>query len=181
MTSVGPWDRRSRRTVYENDWLEVWHDEVVRPDGTDGIYGVIHPRSIAVAIVAIDDRERVALVAQYRYPLDERTWELPAGGVPFDEDPLAGARRELAEETGATASTWRQLCRFVLQDAFSDERGVLFLATGVANGEPSPDATEDIEVRWVPFDEALAMVEDGTIEDAMSQLGLLRAERERSL
>lgn len=121
MTTVGPWERRSRRTVYENDWLEIWHDE----------------------------------------------------------DPLAGARRELAEETGAAATTWRTLCRFMLQDSFSDERGVMYLATGVTRGEPRPDGTEDIDVRWVPFTEALAMVDDGTIEDAMSQLGLLRADRAR--
>jgi 8-oxo-dGTP pyrophosphatase MutT (NUDIX family) len=178
MTRVGPWERRSRRTVYGNDWLELWHDEVVRPDGAAGIYGVVHPRSHAVGVVAVDDDGRVALVSQHRYPIDERTWELPEGGVPFDEDPLAGAQRELGEETGATAATWRVLCRFVLQDSFSDERGTLFLATGVTPGEADPDGTEDIEVRWTPFDEALAMVLDGTIEDAMSQLGLLRAARD---
>jgi 8-oxo-dGTP pyrophosphatase MutT (NUDIX family) len=178
MTRVGPWERRSRRTVYANDWLEIWHDEVVRPDGAPGIYGVVHPTSHAVGIVAIDDDGRVALVSQHRYPLDERTWELPEGGVPFGEDPLAGARRELAEETGASAATWRVLCRFVLQDSFSDERGTLYLATGVTHGISSPDGTEDIEVRWVSFADAVAMVTDGSIEDAMSQLGLLRASRE---
>lgn len=178
MTRVGPWERRSRRTVYENAWIEIWHDEVVRPDGAPGIYGVVHPTSHAVGIVAIDDEGRVALVSQHRYPLGERTWELPEGGVPFDEDPLAGAQRELAEETGAAASTWRVLCRFVLQDSFSDERGTLYLATGLTHGGADPDGTEDIELRWVPFDDALAMVDDGTIEDAMSQLGLLRAARD---
>jgi 8-oxo-dGTP pyrophosphatase MutT (NUDIX family) len=178
MTRVGPWERRSRRTVYENDWIEVWHDEVGRPDGEPGVYGVVHPKSHAVGIVAIDDEGRVVLVSQHRYPLDERTWELPEGGVPFDEDPLDGARRELAEETGAAASTWRVLCRFVLQDSFSDERGTLYLATGLTHGDASPDGTEDIELRWMPFDDALGMVADGTIEDAMSQLGLLRAARE---
>lgn len=178
MTHVGPWERLSRRTVYENDWIELWHDEVVRPDGAPGVYGVVHPRSHAVGIVAIDDEGRVALVSQHRYPLDERTWELPEGGVPLDEDPLAGARRELSEETGATAATWRVLCRFVLQDSFSDERGTLFLATGITIGRSDPDGTEDIEVRWTPFEEALAMMGDGTIDDAISQLGLLRAARE---
>lgn len=178
MTRVGPWERRSRRTVYENAWIEIWHDEVIRPDGGHGIYGVVHPTSHAVGIVAIDDEGRVALVSQHRYPLDERTWELPEGGVPFDEDPLAGAKRELAEETGAAASTWRVLCRFVLQDSFSDERGTLYLATGLTHGDADPDGTEDIELRWVPFDDALAMVDDGTIEDAMSQLGLLRTARD---
>ena len=178
MTRVGPWERRSRRIAYGNGWIEVWHDEVIRPDGARGVYGVVHPLSHAVGVVAIDDQGRVALVSQHRYPLDERTWELPEGGVPLEEDPLEGAKRELAEETGATATTWRVLGRFVLQDSFSDERGTLYLATGVTHGDAAPDGTEDIEQRWVSFDDAVAMVADGTIEDAMSQIGLLRAARE---
>ncbi len=180
MTRVGPWERRSRRTVYENPWIEVWHDEVVQPSGEPGQYGVVHPRSVAVAVVALDDDGRVALVSQHRYPLDERTWELPEGGVPFDEEPLAGAQRELEEETGARAAAWRELTRFTLQDSFTDERGVVFVATGITHGTPRPEATEDIEVAWVPFDEALAMVERGEIHDAMTQLGLTRLALERS-
>ena len=94
-----PWRRHSRRAVYENAWLDVFHDEVVRPDGQPGIYGVIHFRNHAVAIVAIDDRDRVALVGQWRYTLDAYSWELPEGGVPPGETPLEGAQRELREET----------------------------------------------------------------------------------
>lgn len=180
MTRVGPWARRSRRTVYENDWIEVWHDEVTRPDGSSGVYGVLHPKAVAVAIVALDDEGRVALVSQHRYPLDERTWELPEGGIPFDEEPLLGAQRELEEETGARAAVWREVTRFVLQDSITDERGILYLATGVSHGEPRPEPTEDIEVAWVRFEEALAMLERGELPDAMTQLGLLWVSRERS-
>ena len=98
-----PWHRRSRQLVYENPWVSVLHDEVDRPDGRPGIYGVIHFLNHAVAIVAIDEQDRVVLVGQWRYTLDAYSWELPEGGVPPDETPLAGAQRELREETGVEA------------------------------------------------------------------------------
>jgi 8-oxo-dGDP phosphatase len=177
VTRVGPWERRSRRTVYENDWIEVWHDEVSRPDGSDGIYGVVHPRFRAAGVVAVDETDRVVLVGQHRYTLDRYSWEIPEGGVPLDMDVLTGAKRELAEETGIRASTWRELLRHSLTNSISDEEGVIYLATGLVPGKPEPDATEDITVRLVPFDEALAMVDRGEIHDAMSQLGLLAAAR----
>lgn len=177
MTRVGPWERRTRRTVYENDWIEVWHDEVSRPDGSDGIYGVVHPRFRAAGVVAVDETDRVVLVGQHRYTLDRYSWEIPEGGVPLDMDVLTGAKRELAEETGIRASTWRELLRHSLTNSISDEEGVIYLATGLVPGKPEPDATEDITVRLVPFDEALAMVDRGEIHDAMSQLGLLAAAR----
>ena len=102
-TPVGPWRRRSRAVGYENPWITVFHDEVVRPDGSPGIYGVVHFENTAVGVVAIDDQDRVALVAQHRYTLDHRSWEIPEGGAPAGESPLAGAQRELREEAGVEA------------------------------------------------------------------------------
>lgn len=177
MTRVGPWERRSRRTVYENPWIEVWHDEVIRPDGEPGIYGVVHPRFRAVGIVPITDDGDVVLVGQYRYTLDRDSWEIPEGGCALGEDPLAGARRELVEETGYEATTWRELLRHSLTNSISDEEGVIYLATGLTPGPPAPEPTEDITVRRVPFDDALAMVERGEIHDAVTQLGLFAAVR----
>jgi 8-oxo-dGTP pyrophosphatase MutT (NUDIX family) len=174
-----PWTRRSRRVAYENDWIVVWHDEVTRPDGSEGIYGVVHPRFRAVGIVPIDDRDRVVLVGQYRYTLDRYSWEIPEGGVPLDEDPLIGARRELAEETGYRASTWRVVLEHSLTNSISDEVGIVFLATGLTPGEPSPEATEEIDVRLVALDEALAMIDRREIHDAVTQLGLFAVARER--
>ena len=112
--SIGPWRRLHRRIAYENEWIEVFDDEVVRPDGAPGVYGVVHPRTLGVAVVALDADDSVLLVGQHRYTLDLLSWEIPGGGVGFDEDPLEGAKRELAEETGATAGTWRELARFTL-------------------------------------------------------------------
>jgi 8-oxo-dGTP pyrophosphatase MutT (NUDIX family) len=177
---IGPWVRRARRTVYRNDWIEVLHDDVTRPDGVAGIYGVVHFRSLAVGVVPIADDARILLVGQWRYTLDRPSWEIPEGGVPFDEDPLEGARRELAEETGYRAREWRELLRLHTSDSVTDEAGVVYVATGLEAGEASPEGTEDIELRWVSLAEALAMIDRGEITDAMSQVGLLRVALERS-
>jgi 8-oxo-dGTP pyrophosphatase MutT (NUDIX family) len=169
-----PWIRATRRTAYENPWLTLWHDEVTRPDGRPGIYGVVHFANLAVGVVALDAEDRVTLVGQWRYTLDAWSWEIPEGGVPFDEDAQAGAARELREETGLTAATWSELARVHLSNSVSDEAGILFLATDLTEGEPEPDGTEAIEIRRVPFPEALAMTLDGRITDALSVIGLQR-------
>jgi 8-oxo-dGTP pyrophosphatase MutT (NUDIX family) len=166
------WRRLSRRTAYENAWITVWHDDVIRPDGEPGVYGIVHFANVAVGVVPIDDQDRVVLVGQHRYTLDRYSWEIPEGGSPRGEDPLDGARRELREETGYDATNWRELGRVHLSNSVSDEEAILYLATGLTSGEATPDGTEDLRVRHVAFDEALAMTVDGGITDAMSILGL---------
>ncbi len=178
---VGPWIRRSRRVAYDNPWITVWHDDVDRPDGSPGIYGVVHFASLAVGAVVLDDDDRVLLVGQHRYTLDAYSWEIPEGGVPAGESALDGARRELREETGVEADEWREIGRFHLSNSISDEAGVLFAARATGHREASPDPSEDLTVRWLPFDEALAMVADGRISDAMTIMGLQRIALERSM
>lgn len=170
----GPWIRHARRVAYENPWLTVWHDEVTRPDGMPGIYGVVHFRNAASGIVALDDEDRILLVGQHRYTLDEYSWEIPEGGVPPEEDPVDGARRELREETGVEAAEWVELARYALSNSVTDERGVVYLATGLTQAAADPDPTEDLATRWVPFAEALAMTIDGRITDAISMIGIQR-------
>jgi ADP-ribose pyrophosphatase len=177
---VGPWTRLTRQVAYENAWIRVWHDEVVRPDGQPGIYGVVHFANVAVGIVALDDLGRVLLVGQHRYTLDEYSWELPEGGVEAGESPLDGARRELLEESGYSAASWRELLRFTTSNSVADETGLVFVARDLTPGVASPDGTEDLAVRWVPFDEALAMIDRGEITDAISQIGLLRVALDRA-
>ena len=177
---ASPWRRHVRRIAYDNAWIQVLHDEVTRPDGQPGIYGVVHFRNRAVGVVAIDDQDRVALVGQHRYTLDRYSWEIPEGGVPFDEDPLDGARRELREETGLDASTWREIGRMELSNSVTDEIGLMYLATGLTQGEATPEATEDLRLRWVPFAEITGMIDRGELPDALTQLALERVARLRA-
>jgi 8-oxo-dGTP pyrophosphatase MutT (NUDIX family) len=176
---IGPWTRRSREVAYDNPWITIWHDEVARPDGSPGIYGVVHFANLAVGAVVLDDEDRVLLVGQHRYTLDAYSWELPEGGVPDGEPAVDGARREVREETGVEADGWREIVRFHLSNSISDEAGVLFAARARTHGAPSPEPTEELEIRWLPFDEALAMTTDGRITDAMTIMGLQRVALDR--
>ena len=172
--AIGPWTRRSRRVAYENPWVTIWHDEVTRPDGEPGIYGVVHFANLAAGVLALDEDDRVLLVGQHRYTLDGYSWEIPEGGVPAGETALDGARRELREETGVTASDWREIARTHLSNSVSDEFAVIYLATGLSAGEASPDGTEDLALRWLPFEEVLDMTLDGRITDAMTIIAVER-------
>jgi 8-oxo-dGTP pyrophosphatase MutT (NUDIX family) len=176
----GPWIRRSRRVAYENPWITVWHDEVTRPDGASGVYGVVHFKGVAAGILALDDRDRVLLVGQHRYALDAYSWEIPEGGVPGGESAIDGARRELREETGVEAADWRELARVHLSNSVADELAVLFVATDLTQGQADPDGTEELVLRWLPFDEVLAMTLDGRITDAMTVVAVERLGLERA-
>lgn len=181
---VGPWTRHRRRVGYENRWLTVWHDEVTRPDGAPGVYGVVHFANTAVGVVAIDEADRVALVGQHRYAFDAYHWEIPEGGSPLDEDSLEGARRELLEETGVRARAWREIGRWELSNSVTDETAVAYLATDLEHGPASPDGDEELQLRWVAFDEVVAMIGRGEITDALTvlpvqTLALERAHRSR--
>ena len=175
----GRFVRHNRRVAYENAWITVWHDDGSRPDGSPGIYGVVHFENLAAGVIAFDDEDRVVLVGQYRYTLGRPSWEIPEGGVPPSETPLEGIQRELREETGLEASEWRELGRLDLSNSVTDEEAVLFEAHGLHHGEAAPEPTESIAVRWVPFDDAVAMVRDGAITDAMSVAAILRVALDR--
>ena len=179
-TVVGPWRRHGRDVAYENPWVTVYHDAVTRPDGKPGIYGVVHFANVAVGVVAIDPEDRVALVGQHRYTLDVMSWEIPEGGSPRNEDPLAGAKRELLEETGVEAADWRLIGRYHLSNSVSDEEAFLYVATELVQGEAALDGSEaDLTVRWVPFAETMAMIARREITDAMSVLALQHVALER--
>jgi 8-oxo-dGTP pyrophosphatase MutT (NUDIX family) len=178
--AIGPWTRRSRRVAYENTWVTIWHDEVLRPDGEPGIYGVVHFANAAAGVVVLDDDDHVLLVGQHRYPLDAWSWEIPEGGVPAGETAIEGARRELREETGVEAAMWRELASVHLSNSVSDEVATLFVATGLTHGVATPDGTEALELRWLPFDEALAMTLDGRITDAMTVIAIERLALQRA-
>src|SRR4051794_18359940 len=104
-----PWTTLGSRAVYDNPWVAVREDRVVRPDGKPGVYGVVHFKNRAVGVLPVDGEGRVWLVGQYRYPIGEYSWEIPEGGGPSGEDPEETARRELREETGLVAGRVEQI------------------------------------------------------------------------
>jgi 8-oxo-dGTP pyrophosphatase MutT (NUDIX family) len=168
------WKKISSRVVWENDRMQVREDEVVNPGGGRNLYGHVHFKSCAVAILALDDDDNTWLVGQSRYTLDAWSWELPMGGAAADEDLLAAAQRELREETGLVAEKWSELMRLHTSNSVTDELGVVFIARDLTPGETAFEETEDIEVRKLPLDDAVAMVERGEITDAISVAALLR-------
>lgn len=171
----GPWTVHASRTGYENPWMEVVEHDVIHPDGSLGIYGVMSPKQWAIAVLPIDAGGNVTLVGQYRFALDRYSWEIPEGGGRKDGDPQACAARELREETGLTAACWTSLGEMDLSNSITDERAICFLATDLTAGEPDPDPTEVLSVRTIPFLEALDEVMRGDVEDALTVALLLRA------
>src|SRR3954452_10660424 len=137
-----PWTTVSRRPIYENPWIAVREDRVIRPDGNPGIYGVVHFKNAAVGVLPVDERGRVFLVGQYRYTLDAYSWEIPEGGGAKSETPLEAGQRELREEAGITAARWTYLGEVHLSNSVTDEAGCVFLAEDLTLGEAEPDGTK---------------------------------------
>ncbi len=169
-----PWITRKRQVVYDNPWIHVEEHQVVNPSGGDGIYGVISFKNKAIGIIPIDDQGFTYLVGQYRYPLQRYSWEIPEGGGPIGEQPLLAAKRELKEETGYTAEHWRLLARLHLSNSVTDEEALIYIAEGLTPGQTEFEETEQIELRRIHLKDALLMVMDGSITDAISVAALLR-------
>lgn len=168
-----PWTTLGSRAVYENPWIAVREDRVIRPDGGEGIYGVVHFKNLAVGVLPVEADGQVWLVGQYRYPLGEFSWEIPEGGCPVGESPEEAVRRELREETGLRASRFERIAQAALSNSVSDERAVIFRASGLTQGASEPEATERLLVRRWEFEQAMAMVQSGAITDSMTVIALL--------
>jgi ADP-ribose pyrophosphatase len=169
----------SHRRVYSGRVLSLDVDEIEEPGSIRATREVVR-HSGSVVVLAVDERERVVLVRQYRYPADDVIWEIPAGRIDAGETPEAGARRELEEEVGARARGLEHVFTFYASPGYCDEVMHLFRATDLTPGAARPDPDELIETRWVPLDEARAMAARGEVRDAKTLLALLlESERRR--
>jgi 8-oxo-dGTP pyrophosphatase MutT (NUDIX family) len=173
------WTTTGSRVVYENRWIRVREDAVVRPDGSPGVYGVVEVRQPSVFVVALTDDDEVVLVSQRRYTTGTVSVEVPAGGTD-GEDPLVAAWRELAEETGLVAREWIPVGRMDALNGIASAPEHVFVARGLSPVAGDVGAHGQVEegidaVRTVPFADALRMVADGTIHDGESVAALAYA------
>jgi 8-oxo-dGDP phosphatase len=161
--------RIASREVYRNDWMTVREDKVRRPDGSEGIYGVVDKPRYALIIAREDDRFR--LVEQFRYPLGLRRWEFPQGTAPgqADIEPTELAARELREETGLRAESMVAIGLLDVAPGMSSQRGMVFVATGIIEGEHEREHTEqDMHSEWFTREDVERMILDREITDAQS-------------
>jgi 8-oxo-dGTP pyrophosphatase MutT (NUDIX family) len=155
------------REIYRNSWFSLREDDIRRPDGTNGIYAVIDKPTYALVIA--QEGDRLHLVEQFRYPLGLRRWEFPQGTAPDHLEPAELAARELREETGLRAETMTLLGQLDLAPGLSSQRGWVFLAAGITEGDHAREHEEqDMHSAWFSRAEVERMMRDGEITDAQS-------------
>lgn len=175
MEDKNPWQTLDSEQKYDNPWITVTEHKVINPSGGSGIYGVVHFKNIAVGVVPLDENNHTWLVGQYRYALNEYSWEIPEGGSPIgQENVLQTAKRELQEETGLKATEWTQILKMHTSNSVTDEYGFAFIARGISQGEATPEDTEELSIRKVSLDEAVEMCHNGAITDSLSIIALYK-------
>jgi 8-oxo-dGTP pyrophosphatase MutT (NUDIX family) len=170
----GPWIVKRGQTKYENPWIVVCEDEVVRPDGQPGVFATVRMRP-GVSVLAVDAENFAYLTAEYRYAVRRESVEVVSGAVDAGEDQLEAARRELREELGIEASEWTDLGPVDPFTSVVDSPARLFLARGLAFAECAPEATELIRSIRVPLAEAVGMVMRGDVTHGPSCVLILKA------
>jgi len=169
-----PWKITGQKPVYDNPWINVTEYDVINPSGGKGIYGKVHFKNLAIGIIPLDKSLNTWLVGQYRFSLNQYSWEIPEGGGLLDLDPLDSAKRELLEETGLLAKQWELLLKMHLSNSVTDELAIIYLARDLEQHNPEPEETEQLIIKKLPFDEAYNMVEEGTITDSITVAAILK-------
>ena len=178
MRRHGPWTITDSTKVYEDPWIRLDHDKVIRPDGLAGTYSTVVLKP-GVTVIAIDDQDEVHLTSEFHYAVGRVTLEGVSGGIEEGEDPLASAERELREELGIMAATWSSLghCDPFTSAVRSPVR--MFLAQRLSFTDVQPEGTELIERIAMPFEQALEHVFDGRITHAPTCIALLKIWHQR--
>ena len=173
------WTLRKRRSVFENPWMDIQLIDALDPNGKPAEYGLVHFKNLAIGIVPYA-AGYIWLVGQSRVGFESYSWEIAAGGGDFADPPTVTAARELKEETGFTADTFTPIVQMETSNSVTDERAIIFLATGLTAGENEPESSEDISVMKISLDDAIAAVDAGEIRHsigvaAIYKLALMRA------
>jgi 8-oxo-dGTP pyrophosphatase MutT (NUDIX family) len=169
-----PWSVTSEKVVYDNPWITLTEYQTIAPTGRPALYGKVAFKNRAIGIVPLHADGTVTLVGQNRFTHANYSWEIPEGGAPLDEDPLEGAKRELAEEVGLQAADWRLILKMELSNSITDEFCHGYLALDLTPTATAPDETEDLAMVRVPFAEALDAAVSGHMPDSLTVALLLR-------
>ena len=169
-----PWTTLKSELKYENSWICLTEHQVINPSGGDGIYGVVSFKNLAMGVLPLDENLNTWLVGQYRYALNQYSWEIPEGGGKLTTNPLDSAKRELLEETGLKADRWTQIQEMYLSNSVSDEKAIIYVAQGLSQHEPEPEETEQLIVKKLPFQQVFDMVMNGQITDSITVAAVLK-------
>jgi ADP-ribose pyrophosphatase len=170
-----PWITNTTEKVYESAWISVLKHEVLNPAGKPAIYSVVKFKNLAIGILALDKDFNTWLVGQWRYPLNEYSWEIPEGGGPLGIDPLESAKRELKEETGIIAKNFREIMRLHLSNSATDELAIVYVAKDLTFEESEPEESEVLQIKKLHISEAIKWAMEGKITDGISVAALLKA------
>ncbi|QQL51600.1 NUDIX hydrolase [Mucilaginibacter ginkgonis] len=171
-----PWKINSEKVIYDNKWIGLTEYDVTNPSGNPGIYGKVHMKNKAIGALPLDEEMNTYLVGQYRFTLNQYSWEMPEGGGDFDVPPLESAKRELLEETGLKAKYWTEIQQMHLSNSVTDEHAIIFLARGLEQFEAEPEDTEQLIIKKIPFAQVYRMVCNGEITDSMTVAAVLRVQ-----
>lgn len=174
MSQENPWKINSTKHIYDNPWMSLVEHQVTNPKGNPGIYSVVHFKNLAICVLPLDEDYNTWLVGQYRFPVNEYSWEIPEGGGPVDADPLDSAKRELMEECGIEAKSWIKIAECHLSNSGTDEKAIIYVAKHLSFYKSSPEETEVLHVKKIPFAKLLSMVRNNEIMDAPTIIATLK-------
>ncbi|MES2286336.1 MAG: NUDIX hydrolase [Bacteroidota bacterium] len=170
-----PWTTLTSEKIYDSPWIGLTKHDVLNPNGNPGTYSVVHFKNLAIGILPLDNDYNTWIVGQYRYPINQYSWEIPEGGGDHNVPALDSAKRELLEETGITANKWTKIQEVHMSNSASDEFGILYIAQDLSFGESEPEDDEQLVVRKIHFNELYKMVESGEITDSLTVITVLKA------
>ena len=172
----GPFEVTSTKIVYQNPWIKVTEDEIIRPNGEKGIFGVIDAGA-GVTVVALDQNNDVYVIREFHYAIETNDYILPSGGIHKGEEPLDAAKRELEEEAGVKAKKWTFLGKYNPLPMILNSASYFFLAEELEEGEQGEEEKDLIKIEKLPLEKVIKMAETGELNHSGSVISILLTAR----